>query len=280
MGLKNLLVQIDGGKTDAKRIAAAIGMAQRFDAHLTGLYAIAEPAIPGFVIAQMPAGAWNEQVRERRRRAEAVAEGFRSLVAKGGLVADCRIDIAPEQELSHAVALHARHADLVIMGQADPDAPAPGGAGLIGDVVLECGRPVLAIPYVGPGPTIGEHVLVAWDASREATRALNDALPLLERAKTVSVVAVNASDRPGRHGSVPGADIALHLARHGIKAQAESLEASEIGVGDALLSRLTDKGADLLVMGAYGHSRFREVLLGGVTRQILRSMTVPVLLSH
>lgn len=280
MGLKDLLVQIDGGKTDAKRIEMAIGLAQRFDAHLTGLFVIGEPMIPGFVMAQMPSGAWDEQVRLRRAGAEAVAESFRAVVTRAGLSADCRVESAMEPELSQVVTLHARHADLIIMGQADPGAPAPGGAGLIGDVALGCGRPVLAVPYVGAGPTLGEHVLVAWDVSREATRALNDSLPLLKRAKLVSVVAINAGERSERHGAQVGADIALHLARHGIKAQAEALEVRDIKASDALLSRLADRGADLLVMGAYGHSRLRQTLLGGMTRSILRAMTVPVLLSH
>lgn len=280
MGLKNLLVQVDGGRTDAARIETAIGLAQRFDAHLTGLLVIGEPSIPGFVVAQMPSGAWEEQVQSRRRHAEAVAEAFGATVARAGLPADCRIDSALESEISRVVARHTRHADLVIMGQADPDAPPAGGPGLIGEVALAAGRPVLAIPYVGAGPTLGEHALVAWDGSREAARALNDALPLLRHAKIVSVVSINPDQRRDRHGQLPGADIALHLARHGIKAQSEALEVHDLGPSDALLSRLADKSADLLVMGAYGHSRLRETLLGGMTRNILRAMTVPVLLSH
>ena len=280
MGFKNLLVQIDGGKAAARRIDAAIRLASSLGAHLTGLVAIGEPQIPGFVMAQMPTGVWDETLRQLRARADTVADGFVAAAERAGLTADCRIDSALETEVPQVVALHARHADLAVLGQADPDDPQPGGAGLIGDVVLGAGRPVLAIPYIGAGPTLGERVLVAWDGSREAARALNDALPFLKRAKVVSVVAINASMRPGSHGSQVGADIALHLARHGVKVQAEALEVPDISVGDALLSRLTDESADLLVMGAYGHSRFSETILGGVTRTILGAMTVPVLMSH
>jgi nucleotide-binding universal stress UspA family protein len=280
MGFKNLLVQIDGGKAAARRIDAAIGLAHGFDAHLTGLMVVGEPQIPGFVMAQMPAGAWDQTLRQLRLQAEAVADGFIAAAERAGLTADCRIDSALETEVARIVALHARHADLAILGQADPDDPQPGGAGLIGDVVLSAGRPVLAIPYIGAGPTLGERVLVAWDGGREAARALNDALPFLKRAKTVSVVAINASRRPYGHGSQAGADIALHLARHGVKVQAEALEIPDVSVGDALLSRLADAAADLLVMGAYGRSRFSETILGGATRTILGAMTVPVFMSH
>ena len=145
-------------------------------------------------------------------------------------------------------------------------------------MVLAAGRPALVIPYIGAGETLGERVLVAWDGGREAARAVNDALPLLERAASVGVLVINPSR--GGHGEQPGADIALHLARHGISVDAEHLEARDISTGNALLSRLADQNIDVLVMGAYGHSRLREMVLGGVTRQVFQSMTVPVLMSH
>jgi nucleotide-binding universal stress UspA family protein len=120
--------------------------------------------------------------------------------------------------------------------------------------------------------------MIAWDAGREAARAVHDALPVLERAKSVVVLVINP--RRGNHGAEPGADIALHLARHGIKVEAQNTEVKDLSVADALLSRLADQGIDLLVMGAYGHSRLRELVVGGVTRQLFQQMTVPVLMSH
>jgi nucleotide-binding universal stress UspA family protein len=127
---------------------------------------------------------------------------------------------------------------------------------------------------------MGRNVLVAWNGSREATRAVNDALPILERAEKVTVLAVNPRKGGGDHGDIPSADIALHLARHGVKAEASQTVSNELEVGDTILSRLADFGSDLVVMGAYGHSRMRELLMGGVTRELLQHMTVPVLLSH
>jgi nucleotide-binding universal stress UspA family protein len=147
-------------------------------------------------------------------------------------------------------------------------------------VILGCGRPALVIPYIGPPATLGERVVVAWDASREAARAVNDALPLLERAKTVSVVTINPRQQPFGHGEEPGADIGLHLARHDVKIEVERVVSRDIDVANTILSQVANEGADLLVMGAYGHSRLREYVLGGVTRTILAEMTVPVLMSH
>jgi nucleotide-binding universal stress UspA family protein len=123
-------------------------------------------------------------------------------------------------------------------------------------------------------------VLIGWNASREATRAVSDAMPLLSAADVVTVLTIDAREGPDAHGELPGADISLHLTRHGVKAEIERTVSAGIPVGDVLLSRAADLGADLLVIGAYGHSRVRELLLGGATRSILHSMTLPVLMSH
>jgi nucleotide-binding universal stress UspA family protein len=141
-------------------------------------------------------------------------------------------------------------------------------------------RPLLVVPYDwAPGP-LGERVLVAWDASREAARAVNDALPILEQAASVLVVSINPKSTPLGHGELPGADIALHLARHDIDVEVQSIEVDQMEVGEALLSFASDGSRDLLVMGAYAHSRIRELVLGGVTRAVLAHMTLPVLMAH
>lgn len=280
MGWKDLLVHVDGGRAADSRIGAAIDLAQAFGAHLTSLVVMEEPVVPGFVMAQVPADAWDTQMADLKRRAEALAERAGKMIGRAGLTIDNRIDRAMEAQVALVLSAHARHADLAILGQADPDDPQPGGSGLVADVALGSGRPVLVIPYIGAGATLGENVVVAWDGGREAARAVNDALPMLKRARRVSVIAVNPSKRFDRHGGLAGADISLHLARHGVTVTVQELEVRDIGVADALLSRLADECADLLVMGAYGHSRLSETLLGGVTREILRAMTVPVLMSH
>jgi nucleotide-binding universal stress UspA family protein len=152
--------------------------------------------------------------------------------------------------------------------------------GLADELALSAGRPVLFVPYAGRFPSLGKRVLVAWDTGREAARAVSDALPLLQRAESVEVTAFDPERGRRGHGQEPGADVGLYLARHGIKVQAARQSGAGFEVGAQILSRAADQGADLIVMGAYGHSRMRELVLGGVTRTILESMTVPVLMSH
>jgi nucleotide-binding universal stress UspA family protein len=260
MAYKNLLVVVDNGANAAERLRIGAALAERFEAHLAALYVapLSNPASPD---AGMRARAlFEETAGARIPRAEwRTAHGFPTDVA----------------------AVHARYADLVILGQIDPtdrtaaiDSPRPE------DVALSAGRPVLVIPYVGKFRSLGQRVLCGWNASREATRALNDALPLLRTADSVTVMTIDPLISREAHGEVPGADIALHLSRHRVRVSTEATVSGGIGVGNVLLSRASDLAADLLVMGAYGHSRLRELVLGGATRIVLESMTLPVLMSH
>jgi nucleotide-binding universal stress UspA family protein len=214
-------------------------------------------------------------------RADAVSTEFREALRREGLEGEWRM---VEGDTPETLALHARYADLTILGQPNEDDDdsyrgASADAVLV-NVLMSSGRPLLAVPYAGQFEKIGENVLIAWNASREATRALNDALPLLRGAKSVTVLSINPRQGIDGEGAVPGADIALHLARHGVKAEATHTIANDISEGDALLSYAADLGVDLIVSGGYGHSRAREMIFGGVTRTLIEEMTVPMLLSH
>ena len=209
------------------------------------------------------------------RRANASLDGFER-IAGGAAVRSFERRLV-DDEPGAALALQARYADLVVLSQSDPDDPvARMTPGLPEYVMLASARPVLVLPHAGHFPVIGSEVLVAWDASTAATRALANALPLLKRARRVTVAVFNPDNA---HGQQPGADIALYLARHGINAEVMAQQTS-IDVGEALLSLAADVDANLIVMGCYGHARVRELLLGGVTATILKSMTAPVLMSH
>jgi nucleotide-binding universal stress UspA family protein len=279
MAYKDLLVHVDDTKACAARVQAALDLATAYEAHLSGVYVITEPPPETFESSYLL-----PEMRERlqqgaRERADAALARFTTVAKRNQLSFEARIERVLFTAVAEALVTHARYADLVILGQADPDNGA-GPRNLPEAVTLASGRPSLVIPYIGPAANLGQRVTVAWDASREAARAINDALPILKRAQAVGVVTVNPGERPFGHGEQPGADMALHLARHGIKIEVQRIESREVDVPNTILSHIADQGSDLLVMGAYGHSRLRELVLGGVTRTILRDMTVPVLIAH
>jgi len=276
---RTIIVHLDNGKRRAETLNMALGLAGAFDSHLVALYA---PGLPQISTAAMGEGmsVVGEIEKERMREAAKLSEReFKEAIhRRGGDKTEWRY--ANGDALS-AIRLSARYADLVVMGQPDrysADMDEPAGT-FPGDVVMSVGRPVLFVPYAGRFASLGARVLVAWNASREAARAVSDALPFLTRAKRVEVVAFDP-ERSREHGEVPGADIALFLARHGVKANAAQQSGTKIDVGAQILSRAADLEADLIVMGGYGHSRFRELVLGGATRTLLESMTAPVLMSH
>ena len=279
MAYKDLLVQVDDSKGCAARVEAAVELAIAHDAHLTGVSLLTDPAPSSFVQGYLPQDVLDMLQRQARERADAALGRFAEVAKRNQISFETRIDRVLYTAMAEALATNARYADLVILGQAGPD-DADVPRYLPEEVTLASGRPSLVIPYIGPGATLGQRVSVAWDASREAARAVNDALPILQRAQAVGVVTVNPREGPFGHGEQPGADIALHLARHGIKVEVQRVESRDVDVPNTILSHIADRSSDLLVMGAYGHSRLRELVLGGVTRTILHDMTVPVFMAH
>ncbi len=278
---KNLLVHLDEGADSESRLGYAITLAQRCEAHLAGVHVGCEPSWPVYAYGPLP----GEAVAALQKHVEAVAAdartAYEAACTAAGISVDFRGERVAEYQVGDRLALHARHADLMIMGQSNAEAgERAGGNDLPEHVVLASGRPVLLVPYIGLRQPPGERVMVAWNGSREAARALNDAMPLLRQAKSVVVLSVNAEQGAGDFGDLPGADIALHLARHGVQADVQRAESGSVDPANLILSRIADLGTDLLVMGAYGRSRLREMIMGGVSRTILQEMTVPVFLSH
>ncbi|MCR6631361.1 MAG: universal stress protein [Magnetospirillum sp.] len=274
MAFKDILVHVDNTERTPVRLAVGARLAQVHDAHLIALNVRTRPVLPQFISAQF--GPQIDAVRNRfnEEAAREARAAFDAIAPDYGVTTEWR-DV--DGGLVDSVVLHARYADVTIIGQADAD---EGERPLADALILEVGRPLLVVPEAGRFNTIGERVVVAWNASREATRAVHDALPVLVGAKRVHVIAVNPVGGMAGHGDVPGADICLHLSRHGVNAVCEHIKSDDLRAGEMLLSRVTDEAADLLVMGAYGRSRLRTMVLGGVTQHILRHMTVPVLLSH
>ena len=281
MTIRDILVHLDQGPGALARIELAARLAQRHAAHLVGLFVVDVP-LPLFIGGEVGGAAVAaELLTELRDAALADANDleprFQERLSRDSIPGEWR---QPEGITPAQIALHGRYADLLVVGQGDAQGAGPM-PGLAAEAALfGSGRPVLVVPHTWAGGTVGKRVLIAWNASREASRAVHDALPLIAGAESVTVLTINAEATAEGHGEEPGADIARHLARHGLKVTARRVAGSEMAAGDIMLNEASDLGADLLVMGAYGHSRLREVVLGGATRTILASMTVPVLLSH
>ena len=272
MTYKTIVVHIDNRPRRAERLALAFTLARRFEAHLVGLFVLEAARIPSYALAET--GQLVVEL-ERKRRAEE-AHAAEAEFRRAERLARASSEWRPSaDDAGAALQLSARYADLLIAGQPEPNDPS--GMAFAGELVLGAGRPVLFVPYAGRFPEAGRRVLIAWNASREATRAVTDALPILARAETVEIVAFEPG---GDHGASPAADIAHYLARHGVKATAARDVAPGVEVGERILSRAADTAADLIVMGAYGRSRLRELVLGGATRTLLGAMTVPVLMAH
>ncbi|HTS21692.1 MAG TPA: universal stress protein [Casimicrobiaceae bacterium] len=276
------ILAVLGEDTDSRsRLGIAIGLARDFDARLVGMYLSNAPVITPSVAAVLPDEVVARYLSGSGDAQYAAEQAFRD-AAK---TADWR-DIewrAPSGPPIEAAVAHGRCADLIVIGQPQAGEAGSGFASqLVSAALMETGRPLLVVPYVGVPESIGKHVLVAWDGGREASRALADAMPLLRRAARVTVGCLD----PG--ASEHGADaagrerLAGYLRRHGIGAGIEydRLGPGDIPVGDWLLSRVADRGGDLVVMGGYGHPRWREHVLGGATRTLLTSMTVPVFMAH
>ena len=285
MAVKDLLVHLDASPRSDAWLAVGAALAVKHGAHLTGLYVVDLPppeVFYGFPSAFMDAQRAEDVIvgmrANRMQEAATVETKFRDQLRRNALAGEWRV---AEGETGEVLALHGRYADMTILGQPNP---AEVGAGRAPDLsigaLMAAGRPLLVVPYAGSFETLGSNVLVGWNATREAARAVNDALPLLRTANKVTVLSINPQRGIRGDGDVPAADIALHLARHGITAEAAHTIASDIGEGDALLSYAADIGADLLVCGMYGHSRLHELAFGGVTRSLLAEMTVPVFMVH
>jgi nucleotide-binding universal stress UspA family protein len=274
MALKDILVLVDNDENNPARLEVALALAQAHQAHVVGLLVVPRISLPVHVEFPLPASILEAQDNAQKEWVARAERTFRESADKAGISYEWRCGVG---NVSDIAALHARYCDIVVVGQRHPDEI---GTDMPDHLILSIGRPALVVPYVGSYAKVGERIMVAWDASRLATRAVHDALPLLMTAKYVDVLAINPKGGPQGHGDIPSADICQHLARHGVKAEAEHVYADDIDAGDMLLSQAASRGTDLLVMGAYGHSRWRELILGGLTRSILQHMTMPVMMSH
>jgi nucleotide-binding universal stress UspA family protein len=278
MTYRTILVHLSDKRRAEALLEPAIFLATRHNAHLIGMHIYASlPAPP--ISVPYATRLLGSAASFERAETEEIHAAFRRMTANRPIGAEWRALKVPHVDLASVVLDHGRAADLIIAAQTDPDWDLSPLMDFPERLALESGRPVLVVPYVGRYPEVGRNVVIAWKGAREAARATFDALPILTRAEKVQVLQIREGRDDGA-SLVPDPAIAASLARHGIKATVRNSMAIDMSVGNEILSRLADAGADLLVMGAYGHSRMRELVFGGATRHIARHMTVPTLFSH
>ncbi|MZR31285.1 universal stress protein [Sneathiella litorea] len=274
MSIKTILFHLNNDSQLEARIEAALGLAVEHDAHLIGLYTIAQVTVPTSFMGYVPP----EFIEHSRKIEEDNAAEAKAKLEKLSAKVDRTVEvIVAEGYAPDLINEYALSVDLVIVGQGDPDAENNAQTRYIAqEIVVSSPRPVLIIPFAGNYRNFGSHVLVGWNNTRESSLALHEALPFLKKAEKVTLVRVNATEDE----SVKTDHIMAHLERHGIKATFKSGHWPGIDVGDAILDALVDYSGNMLVLGAYGHSRLREMILGGVTKNILEHMTAPVLFAH
>jgi nucleotide-binding universal stress UspA family protein len=273
MSFKSITICLDSRNDASERLDFALKLARQHEAHLTGMYMTYVP-----VIYYDPYGQWGPIMNQWETEAKKKYEVTKALALKEAEKEGISFDWVGyrSSEMSSALA-HARGYDLTILAQRDTsDYDTDFGHDFYEGFVLKLGRPVLYLPHHRPLPTKIERVMIAWDGSREATRAINDALPILKLAKQIRVVTIAEESKDASHK----VDIKTYLSRHGLAIELEHPESSDMSPAKKLLSRSSELKADLLVMGAYGHHRLTELVLGGTTREILKDMTLPVLMSH
>jgi nucleotide-binding universal stress UspA family protein len=280
MTIKDLLVHVDRTPAAQLRLGAGLALARRFGAHVTALHLVAEPFLRGGSMHHLPAEVVRGHLRHAEEEADAVLAAAKALADRRGVALDTRRESGTLDRLPAVLARIARNADLVVVGEPGPEEGGADDALLVETAFMDTGRPALVVPHAGPCAMPPDRVLVAWDGSREAARAVHDALPLLRVAADVVLLVVDADRLGPRFGRQPGAGLLAHLGRHDVAARVKAVGSGGSAIAKVILDQAGQEGAGLVVMGGYGHSRLREMMLGGATRHMLERMTLPVLFAH
>ena len=275
--VKDIVVNLSVSQNGGPAGDYAVSVASAFEAHLTGIAFVFDPIVPVSGTGYIPAEVIESQQADNEAAAKAAIDRFAAATDRAGLSAEPLTLTASLAGAGDQFGRIARRFDLAIVGQAEPKTSTVDE--IIAETTLfESGGPLIMVPYIQKAPLKLDNVMVCWDGSRQAARAIADAMPLLVKAGRVEIVII--TNERGKQDEIEGADMGQHLARHGLKVDVHRIAGGHIDVADALLSRAADSGADFMVMGGYGHSRLREFVLGGVTHSIFRSLTVPALMSH
>ena len=276
---KNLLIHLDHSMGCQNRLQAAFALARDFDAEITGLFVVPDYIVPSYVEAQISVDLIADVTEKAIARAEETLEGYRKLADEARVKMQARV---LEGQVIPILREHSKYADLLLLGQDQPDDPDNASYGLADALLFEGGCACLVVPHSGKLAPPGKRVLLTWNASRESARALREAMPLLKRAQTIVLLSSEPDylDAQTARGHPHADELIRFLKSHGIEAISGGMGDSEAGPATSILGQAAEMNADLIVMGAYGHARLREIILGGVTRDLLKQSSVPLLLAH
>lgn len=282
MAYKTILVSLNDIERAEAVLAVAGRIAKAQEAHIEGMFVIPALRVYPVVTLHVPPEYFESQRKLFQQQADSVRETFEAFLEREGLEGNWLQVNSPSPLIADSVIEHGRRADLIVASQPPKEDISEIEADFAERLVLESGRPVLFVPRLGEFETVGEVVVAGWNATREATRAIHDALPILARAKDVRLAWIDPEETAEGEepGDLPGAELAEALARHGVPASVDTLVSGGLDAGEVLLNHVADTGADMLVMGGWGHSRLREYVFGGATQHVMDHMTVPVLFSH
>lgn len=280
MSLRSLLVLVDDSEASSARLETAIAMAEAHDAHLSACAALEQPAYYYGIGSEVAADVYLEDVERVRAMAQEVAQKAEKRLGEAGHDGGVRWETGVPAAVADIAARHARYADLTLVGQPFEGPQETLMLKVMEGALFDSGRPLAVVPKGWTGGAFGKRVMVAWAPRREAARAVADAMSFIEGSEAVSIGIVDPETGDADHGDEPGADIATALSRHARDVSVSQLPSGGLSVAGRLLKHAEEWGADLIVMGGYGHWRLREMLFGGVTHEMLRSSAVPLLLSH
>ncbi len=280
MSLKTILVVLNDEKRADLLTETALDVAETHGGHLIGLYV--RPAMQIYPAVGMQVSPEMYEVHDKyfKDASDEAEKRFEAAVDRRGVSGEWRSEATRGSVIADKVIEHGLQADLIITGQFDPENVGGIEHDCAERIVMESGRPVLLVPTAGSYKSIGKNIIIAWNATRESARAAFDALPFIQAAESARLVWIDSQKDEDHAGNLPGSEMAASLSRHGANVTTDALPSGGEAVSDALLNVAADHGADLLVMGAYGHSRVREFVFGGATYNVFRNMTIPVLMSH
>lgn len=279
MDFKNLLLHLDHSSGCKNRLELAFALAKKYDALITGLFVVPDYVVPSYVEAQISVDLITDVTEKALARAGDTMADYRKLADDAGVRMDAHV---LEGQVIPILREHSKYSDLLILGQDDPDDPDNASYGLADALLFEGACACIVVPHSGKLAVPGKRVLLTWNASRESARALREALPLLATAEDVVVLSSEPDDADTEiaRGHPHADELARFLESHGIKSISSGIADLDISTSDAILGQAAEMDADLIVMGAYGHTRLREIILGGVTRDLLKQSTVPLFLAH